>query len=257
MRLWREFCCLNSNHLKFALATLFSFFILTAKSQDRVVHKGSYWIRYFNQTQLTDKLMLNFHVDERRFVNPSRQFQLFAHVHLNYLVKPWIEVGAGGNFNWTNSNQNNSLRVPEWRPWQEVNLIKPLPRNFQFQFRYRLDERFIRNNDGQELLDAYHFNLRHRFRVQFLYTLVPTNGSKNLIFRVSDEVMMNTGDVKDTFDQNRIYGSVQYPLSKKWSTEIGYLNQFQSRASDDGFYERHIIRVSFYHKVDLRKSKSD
>lgn len=197
--------------------------------------------------------MFNFHMDERRLVNPSRQFQLFAHIHLNYLIKPWIEIGAGGNFNWTNSNQNNALRVPEWRPWQEVNLIKPLPRNFQFQYRYRLDERFIHNNDGQALTDGYRFNLRHRFRAQVLYSLKPANRNKSWIFRVSDEVMVNTGDVRDTFDQNRIYGSVQYPVSTNWSTEIGYLNLYQSRARDDGYFDRHVIRISFYHKIDARK----
>jgi hypothetical protein len=243
----------KSEFLKFALAITFSLCILTTFGQDKVIHQGSYWIRYYNQTQFTDKLMFNFHVDERRLVNPSRQFQLFFHAHLNYLIKPWMEVGFGGNFNWTNSNQNPDLRVPEWRPWQEINLIQPMPRKIQFQFRYRIDERFIHNNDGLELEDGYRFNLRHRFRVQWLYTLKTQNTSKSLVFRASDEVMINTGDVADTFDQNRIYTSVQYPFNKSWSTEVGYLNILQSRARDDHFYDRHTIRVTFYHKIDLRK----
>lgn len=228
-------------------------FVSSSFGQAKVIHQGSYWIRYYNQTQFTNKLMLNFHVDERRLINPSRQFQLFAHLHLNYLIKPWLEIGAGGNFNWTNSNQNENLWVPEWRPWQEVNLIKPLPRNFQFQFRYRLDERFIHNNDGSELLSGYRFNLRHRFRAQLSYTLNRSE-KKPLIFRVSDEFMVNSGEVADTFDQNRIYASVQSMLSKRFSVEVGYLNIFQSRARDDRFYDRHVMRISIYHRVDLRKS---
>ena len=96
-----------------AVLALISFFTF---SQDQYIHQGSYWIRYYNQTQISDKTTINFHVDERRLINPSRQFQLFFHAHVNYFVKPWLEVAAGGNFNWTNSSVNTSLWVPEWRP---------------------------------------------------------------------------------------------------------------------------------------------
>jgi hypothetical protein len=235
-----------------AVLTLISFF---AFSQDQYTHQGSYWIRYYNQTQISDKTTINFHVDERRLINPSRQFQLFFHAHVNYLIKPWLEVAAGGNFNWTNSSVNTSLRVPEWRPWQEVNLIKSLPKNWQFQFRYRLDERFIHNNDRVELQPGYAFNLRHRFRAQFAYAFKFSSDAREWLLRLSDEIMINSGNVSDDFDQNRIYVSLQYPLSKQWIVECGYLNLLQSRSRDDGFYDRHVTRFTVYHRIDLRKGR--
>jgi hypothetical protein len=197
--------------------------------------------------------MLSVHVDERRLVNPSRQYQLFFHAHLNYRVKPWFEVGAGGNFNWTNATVNRSLRVPEWRPWQEASLIKKIGDRSQLQFRYRLDERFIHHNDKVELLPGYHFNLRHRFRFQFSYTLNKEN-AKSPILRFAHEVMVNSGDVIHIFDQNRLYVAVEYPFNRHWAIETGYLNIFQSR-TDDGFYDRHTMRVTLYHRFDLRKTK--
>jgi Protein of unknown function (DUF2490) len=235
----------------------FCWLLASSASAQTVTSFGSFWIRYFNQTRLTEKITLNAHLDERILFNPSRQFQLFTHLHVNYLAKPWLDVGLGGNFNWTNAVKNPGLKVPELRPWQETTLIKQMPRNWQFQFRYRLDERFIHNNDGMELLDGYHFNFRHRFRPQLSYTFYNESKSKRYVFRVSDEFMLNTGNITDTFDQNRFYFSLEVPLAKKWTVETGYMNQLQSRPSDDNLNDRHLIRVSIYHKVDLRRSDAN
>jgi hypothetical protein len=248
---------IHKNPLKYWGGLLLLLTSVSAFSQDKYIHQGSYWIRYYNQTQVTNKVSINFHVDERRLVNPSRQFQLFFHAHVNYLVKPWLEIAAGGNFNWTNSSVNTALRVPEWRPWQEVNLIKPLAKGWQFQFRYRLDERFVHNNNRLELQDGYHYNWRHRLRVQFVYPIKNSSGPSKWLLRLSDEVMINSGDVADVFDQNRAYLSIQYSANKHWAVECGYMNMIQSRSSDDGFYDRNVIRLTLYHRIDLRRSKPD
>lgn len=232
------------------------FFVLTnvLTYAQQTTQFGSLWVRYVNQTRVTDKLTLNANIDERILFNPIRQFQLFSHVHLNFLFKPWLDLGFGGNFNCTNATANTHLMIPEWRPWQEATFIKPLNDHWQFQLRYRLDERFIHQNNGHELQSGYHFNWRHRFRPQILYSFQNADQTKRYTVRISDEYMVNTGDVRDLFDQNRFYFSIEQPLGKKWSLETGYMNQFQSRASDDGFNDRHLIRMSFFHKIDLRKS---
>lgn len=237
----------------------FLFFVclcLVFDSSAQTDHFASLWVRYFNQTRITDRLTLNAHLDERILFNPIRQFQLFTHVHLNFLAKPWLDIGIGGNFNWTNAVANPNLMIPEWRPWQEVTFIKPVGNKWQFQFRYRVDERFIHRNNGQELEPGYRFNWRHRFRPQFSYSFQNAEQTKRYIFRISNEFMVNTGDVRDTFDQNRFYFSIEQPLGKRWSMETGYMNLVQSRANDDGYNDRHLIRVSVYHRVDLRKNKS-
>ncbi len=231
-------------------------FILIAISsfgQDKYVHQGSYWFRYYNQSKLTEKLTLHLELDERRLVNPSRQFQFFTHMHLHYQMKPWLDVAGGGSFIKTNSNKNLSLAVPELRVWQEASITKSINSKVQFQFRYRLDERFIHNNDKIVLNDGYHFNLRHRFRFQFQREIKKISDNQSLSFKLSDEVMFSTGDVIHTFDQNRIFTSLEYRFDKKWSIETGYLNLLQSR-SDNGFYDRHTIRITAYHKLDFRQA---
>ena len=224
--------------------------------QDKYVHQGTVWLRYYNQSKLSEKLTLHFEVDERRLLNPWRQFQFFTHLHLHYQAKPWLDLAAGGNYNLTNSAKYPSLAVPEIRPWQEMTMTKKFISSSNFQFRYRLDWRFIHNNAAGQLTDGYNLNVRHRLRFQFYRELKRFSDSKALAFRLSNEVMLNIGgNASDTFDQNRFYSSLEYRFNDHWSLETGYLNLFQSRASDDGYYDRHVLRVTVYHKLDFRKGK--
>jgi len=234
---------------KFFICPVLVLITLAVHAQDKYTQQGSYWIRYYNQSQISDRTVIHFQVDERRLLNPSRQFQFFTHLNINCRMKSWLEVGAGLNFNWTNVKD---LKVPEWRPWQEANIILPMPREWQFQFRYRLDERIIHNNNKVVLTDGYGFYLRHRFRVQFSRELKKISETKSLSMRLSNEFMVNTGDAPFTFDQNRVYAGLEYRFSKHWSVETGYLNIFQSR-TDDSYYIRHTIRVTVYHKLDFRR----
>ena len=223
-----------------------------SKSQHTYVQEGQVWFRYYNQAQLTEKLFLHTEIDERRRVNPWRQAQFFTHVHLHYRVKPWVEIAAGMNFNVnTITTASHSLAVPEWRPWQEVSLFKNLGKEVLFQFRYRLDERFIHQNDRQVLLDGYHFNWRHRFRIQFSKPIARFKDDRILTLKLSEEVMLNSGDVARVFDQNRIFASVEMKLNNHWSIESGYLNLIQ-QVSDDVFSERHIIRTTIYHRLGFK-----
>jgi hypothetical protein len=223
-----------------------------SKSQNTFVQEWQAWFRYYNQTQLNKKLVLHTELDERRRLDPWSQTQFFAHVHLHYRVKPWLDVAAGMNYNLTTiTTTNHSLDVAEWRPWQEVSLFKNLGKDVLFQFRYRLDERFIHRNDKQVLLDGYHYNWRHRFRIQFSKPIAQFKENRTLTLKFSDEVMLNSGDVVRVFDQNRISTSLEMMLNNHWSIESGYLNLIQ-QISDDVFSERHVIRTTFYHRIGFK-----
>jgi len=163
---------------------------------------------------------------------------------------------VGGNYNSTNSPQNQLLAVPEFRPWQEISISKKIGTSWQFQFRYRLDERFVHNNDKIQLLDGYRFNLRHRLRVQFQQEIKKISDTKSLALKLSNEVMLYYGNVSHTFDQNRFYVSLDYRVNRNWSVETGYLNLLQWRSPVD-YYERHVFRVTLNHRIDLRKSKEE
>lgn len=223
-----------------------------SKSQNNYIEQWQAWFRYYNQAQLSEKLVLHTELDERIRINPLNQFQFFTHVHLHYRVKPWLDVAAGMSYNVTTlTMSNHSLNVEEWRPWQEASLFKVLGKDLLFQFRYRIDERFIHRNDKQVLLDGYHFNWRHRIRMQCSKPIAELANNRTLTLKLSDEVMLNSGDVIRTFDQNRFYASLELKLNQSLSLESGYLNIIQ-QASDHVFSERHVIRTTLYHRIGFK-----
>lgn len=214
-------------------------------------HQSLYWIRYYNQTQLNPKYTLHIELDERRLINPERQFQLFVHAHLHRRFSKKIDVAAGFTFAGTNATKNPQLIVPELRPFQEINGSQQIGKKLQLQFRYRLDERFIHNNDKLELQDGYGFFVRHRFRIQSNLTLKKFENDRVIILKLSEEVMFNQGNgVSRAFDQNRIYVGSELQWNDKWATELGYLSLFQSSSEVD-FFARDIIRLTVYHRLSL------
>jgi hypothetical protein len=232
----------------FLLCILFSGL---AFGQSTTTHQSLYWIRYYNQTQLNSKYTLHIELDERRLIDPAMQFQFFAHAHLHRRFSKSIDVAAGFTYATTNSSKNPNLAVPELRPFQEINFSHPISKKIQLQFRYRLDERFIHNNNRLELQDGYNFFFRHRFRIQASITLKKYESGRSIIAKLSDEIMLNQGSgAANSFDQNRIYAGVEFQFNKNWSVELGYLNLYQSASGGD-YFARDIIRCTVFHRLFL------
>ena len=66
--------------------------------------------------------------------------------------------------------------------------------------------------------------------------------------------MVNVGRkiVKNTFDQNRIYGALNYSFKPSFSIELGYMNWYQQRSNGVDFYNRNIFRLSLFHQISLK-----
>ena len=244
---------LKKHSIKNAFSLLVFLFPVLASAQSNTVHQSLYWLRYYNQTQLSSKYILHLEVDERRFFNPNLQSQLFTHAHLHRKILKGLDAGVGLTYATTNSNKNNNLVVPEWRPFQELSFTQLLFKKVQGQLRYRVDERYIHNNNGIGLIEGYNFILRHRFRLQFVLPLKKFESDRSLILKVADEIMLNSTTNANTFDQNRVYAGVEWQFSKKWSGELGYLNQYQSAPANE-YFDRDIIRYTLYHRLSLVKN---
>lgn len=159
-----------------------------------------------------------------------------------------MDVAVAFNVNFTNPPGNTTLIIPELRPWQEVSFFVASKRKWPLQFRYRLDERFIHNNNHVELTNGYHFNLRHRFRVMATTRLLTMDNDRQLTLKIQNEIMLNTGDVPRTFDQNRASISLEYQFNKHISIESGYMNIFQ-QVTDTQYFDRNVIRTTLYHRI--------
>jgi hypothetical protein len=239
--------------LKNTLLLFFYFVSVLTYGQGNTAHQTLYWIRYYNQTQLSSKYTLHIELDERRLVDPATQFQLFTHAHLHRRFSKSVDVAAGFTYATTNSSKNPNLAMPELRPFQEINFSQPISKKIQLQFRYRFEQRFIHNNNKLELQDGYNFFFRHRFRLQGSMTVKKFENGKMIIAKLSDEIMLSQGsNAPNSFDQNRAYVGVEFQFNKKWAVELGYLNQYQSASGND-YFTRDIMRWTVFHRLSLLK----
>jgi Protein of unknown function (DUF2490) len=227
-----------------------------SNGQDNVTHEWFYWVRFYSQFKFIKPYTLHAEIDTRRYFTDSKQSQFFTHIHVHRRLKPWLDVALGFNYNFTQLPTDPKLKVPELRPWQEFTILSRNKSKWPLLFRYRLDERFIHNNNKVELTEGYHFNLRHRFRVGVSTELVSFKNNSNLTLRFYDEVMINTGDVPRAFDQNRLSASLEYQFNKKWSIESGYINILQPK-TDTEYYDRHIIRTTLYYRLEQGIQSAD
>ena len=111
------------------------------------------------------------------------------------------------------ANSNQKVNVNEHRIFQQF-ISKQNFGRFFVQHRYRVEERFLKND----------FQLRLRY---FLGINIPLNKKtleKNTIYLSSyNEIFINPE--KPLFDRNRLYGALGYFIHKNLKMEVGFMSQ--------------------------------
>lgn len=242
-------------HALFQLLALTSLYAQTKKN---VEHQSLLWTRYYNHLDINNKWSVHSEFDNRVFLNSFEQNLYVLRIQGRYKINSEIEIG-GGYVYFSVSTQdpevNYDFNFPEYRGQQDVSW-KKVYGDFTLNQRFQVEERFFQNADNVELLPGTTFFWRFRFRIQGEYSFWKKE-NQFLKAIVNDEIMINGGKkvVKNTFDQNRIYAALQYGFNKNIALELGYLNSFQQRASGVDYFDRDIIRFTFYHKINLKKKK--
>jgi Protein of unknown function (DUF2490) len=229
-------------------------FHFSAFAQKNVSHQNLFWMRAMLQTNLSTRFFLINEIDNRRFYAGNTQHHTIQHSHLHFKINPNFDIAWGQTFSWQNPHFPDAavkLRVPEIRPFQEMNASQVLSKRVVFSTRLRVDERFIRKTNGSELMDGYNFNLRYRLRLQYQF-LVGKNKKGSL--ELSDELMINSGKNVNFFDQNRVYLAYEHNFPNQLSAEIGYLRWFQQRAQFDTYFQRDILRFTILKKINVKKN---
>lgn len=221
------------------------------------------WFRYFNKLVLSETWLLNTQVEDRVYIFPWKQHQLLARTQVVYKVTSAVSVSQGFAYFLQSPHDPHStsnFTVPELRPYQEIILKNDLGKKTKLSHRYKLEERFFRNKDAEQekLLPGYNFYFRARYQVKLQYSLFNIRENP-LKLVLSDELMVNFGKqiVHNSFDQNRFTIGLAYDFTKTFEGEIDYVNWFQQRQSGIDFYQRHIIRFTLYHSIDLRKKNKE
>ncbi|KAF2515341.1 DUF2490 domain-containing protein [Flavobacterium foetidum] len=213
------------------------------------------WIRYYNVLPLTEKWALHSEFDNRSFVNPIHENLFVIRIQGRYRTSKIIELGGGFayfNVNTQNPDADPDYSIPEYRTQQDITFINDIAK-ITFHNRFQLEERFIQKADKNGLLDEFSFAYRFRYRLQSTFTLWEKE-QNSLKGTISDEILFNYGkdNKRNTFDQNRIYAALRYHFTPNLGLELGYLKNFQRRASGVDFYDRDIIRFTVYHRINRK-----
>ena len=233
-----------------------TFSFLSAQTEKNVDHQSLLWTRYYNLLTINNKWSLHSEFDNRVFLNSFENNLYEFRVQGRYKINKDIEVGAGyAYFSVATQVPENTFgfRIPENRGQQDVMWKQDIGKITLLQ-RFQVEERFFHNADKEGLVSGTTFFWRFRYRIQGEYSFWKKE-SQYLKAIVYDELMINAGKnvVKNTFDQNRIYAALQYGVNKNIALELGYLNSFQQRASGVDYFDRDIIRFTFFHKINLQK----
>ncbi|WP_281235061.1 DUF2490 domain-containing protein [Flavobacterium gelatinilyticum] len=226
---------------------------LSAQNIKKTDQQTLTWIRYYNIFPLTEKWAIHSEFDNRSFINPIHQNLFVLRAQGRYRASKIAELGGGFayfNVNTQDPHNDPDFSVPEYRAQQDITLIHDIAK-ITFHNRFQLEERFIQKAAKTELLNDFSFAYRFRYRLQSTFTLWEKE-KRSLKGIISDEVMFNFGkdNKRNTFDQNRLYLAMRYHINPNIGLELGYLNSFQRRSSGLDFYDRDIIRFTFYHKID-------
>lgn len=230
--------------------------------QKNIIHQKLFWIGYYPTFVFNENWSLKSEIQERVFLEPFQQHQLLFRSDLERkLLENWIGF-VGFTFFLQSPNNpctKNMLMVPELRPNIGIQNSQKYA-FFSVSHRYKLEARFFALIKENELTDNYVFsNLRMRYQLGIDFPLYKKEQSDKIILKVKDEVLFNIGNkiVKNTFDQNRIYLGLHTIVNSNVAVELGYLNWFQQQANGIDFYNRDILRLSFFHKIDFKNSTNE
>lgn len=228
-----------------------------SQSEKEVKNQQLVWYTYSVNWKLNNNWQQTTDVSERHFINPTAQHLWSVRANFKRVINDNWDFGFGGSLFMRKLNdpyKTNQSIVPELRPHIEFNNTQILGFGI-LNSRYRIEARLYQNANDQALSDGYYFsNFRFRYLLGWTFPIIKNkNASNELVFvKIQDEIMVNAGSkiVRNTFDQNRIYFALNYKISNKFSIETGYLNSFQEQPSGDEFFNRNILRLTIFQKID-------
>lgn len=210
-----------------------------------------YWIRYQNQLFFSPRLYWTNEIDNRRFFDPDVEMQFITHSRIHYKIDRW-ELAGGLTYSLAYAQRPElGYRKPlaEIRPVAEVSYELPVGRIF-LQTRARIDNRFLQTDAGESVFKDSQYVFRYRYRAQVRIPVkINEENITSISLRLADEIMFN--NTGNTFDQNRVYATGEFFVNKKLSLEAGYIYIYQQRFRTEDFFQRHIVRFSLLHRIQL------
>ena len=224
-----------------------------AIAQKQITEREQTWFGYFHQSRFTRKsgLWLDLHF---RMTDHYVQHRTMTVARAGYIHYFSEVLRLTGGYAFANRyNQSGRDRIPEHRPWQQLQWTKQTGRFILVQG-FRIEQRFRRSFSEER----FNFNWRFRYNVALTIPLTQRLLQPSTLFLLmSNEVMVNAGKriVYNYFDQNRSFAGLGYQFNRKTGAHLGYLFIFQQDDVANHYIHTHAIRLFFFHNLDFRNSK--
>ena len=224
------------------------FFTIATIAQEVGDDQLGSWHMYFGTNRISDKVSIHSEGQLRYYEQAKNFNQLLLRTGLNYHINPDAIVTAGYAYISTDPTFEDfrilggdalveDSNIKEHRIFQQL-ILKNKVRQFGFEHRYRLEQRFI-NDEGFGGKDTQH---RARYRLQVTLPLTDI-----FFLNFYDEIFLNLQD--RVYGQNRLYGALGVNVTDNLSVQAGYLKNHFPTANFDR------LQIGVFYNPDLRKKK--
>ncbi len=194
------------------------------RAQKNVETQHLLWTGYSLNYKINKDWKLRQEVENRQYWFPYNQHQFIARTHLQRNLANGFSVAAGFTYfrqSLPHDPYTTNLYVQqELRPQFEIKHQYQLAPDWELTNRLWTEFRFF-----EQPTNGFNFgNTRFRYKLEAQYDV-----NENIKLKGYNEILINAGKniVYNTFDQNRIGGSLTYKHDKNFSLELGYFNWFQ------------------------------
>jgi hypothetical protein len=223
-----------------------------------IVPQTHAWLHYFGTYRLTKEWSIHAEVQVRRADFLASWQQLLLRTGLNYHLSENVILTVGYCYVGTHPYGAQPIRSfrPEHRPWEQV-MVRHFEGAFEFQHRFRLEQRFLGNFEATPIQAASGEDYQNRMRYRCLITL-PLGGDrvKAGMFFVNayDEIFINFGETVryNVFDQNRLGANLGYQFLPNANVQLGFMNQTIQKANGFQLESNNTLMFFLFYNLDFR-----
>ena len=232
-------------------------------AQKDISNQEHAWVMYFGNHRLSERWGIHTEYQWRRADLFNDWQQSLLRLGVDYYSKNGAQFTAG--YGWIRSYQYGEQPIShnfnEHRIWEQL-ILKSKAGRFDFQHRYRLEQRFLENwvkdSDGKYNMDGFLF--RQRVRYRFLVTMPISRkemANNTLFLAVYDEPFLGFGKgiAKNILDQNRFYAALGWRFNPNFNVQLGYLNQYVVKKDGIQAERNHTLQIGVTYNLDLRKKE--
>jgi len=221
------------------------------------------WVMCFGNHRISERWGLHTEYQWRRSDLFNDWQQSLLRLGVDYYAKSGAQFTAGYGWirTYTYGDQPIAYNFNEHRIWEQL-ILKSKAGRFDFQHRYRLEQRFLENwvNDafGTYAMDGFLFRQRIRYRFLVTMPISRKEMKDNTLFLAAyDEPLLGFGKgiAKNILDQNRLYVALGWRFNSNFNVQLGYLNQFIVKKDGVQAERNHTLQLGVTYNLDARKKE--